>query len=121
MTAAKKNHGGSRPGSGRPVSGKVKLTVHILPETRAQLGAKPGEAIDRAFSEPNTTTMASDGLPSVPGAAPVYSATPEVAAIALLDGAYDIIETWGAESPSQKAWKIAWLSKAQELGANPSW
>ena len=50
----KKNHGGRRPGAGRPTSGKVKLTVHILPETRAKLGAKPGEAIDRAFSEPNT-------------------------------------------------------------------
>jgi hypothetical protein len=55
MTAPKKkNHGGRRPGAGRPVSGKVKLTVHIMPETRAKLGAKPGEAIDLAFSEPNT-------------------------------------------------------------------
>ena len=42
------------PGAGRPAMGKVKLTVHILPETRTKLGAKPGEAIDRAFSEPNT-------------------------------------------------------------------
>jgi hypothetical protein len=41
------------PGAGRPALGKVKMTVHILPETRAKLGAKPGEAIDRAFSEPN--------------------------------------------------------------------
>ena len=49
----KKSHGGKRPGAGRPVSGNVNLTVHIQPETRAKLGAKPVEAIDRAFSEPN--------------------------------------------------------------------
>lgn len=54
MTTSNKNHGGRRPGAGRPTSGKVKLTVHILPETRAKLGAKPGEAIDKAFSEPNS-------------------------------------------------------------------
>lgn len=52
---------------------------------------------------------------------PVYSSKPEVAAIELLDGAYDIIEIWKAETPSQKAWKVAWLSKARALGANPSW
>jgi hypothetical protein len=50
-----KNHGGRRPGAGRPVSGKVKLTVHILPETRAKLGDKPGKKIDAAFSEPNSS------------------------------------------------------------------
>ena len=50
MTASKKNHGGRRPGAGRPTSGKVKLTCHISPETRAKLGDKPGEAIDRAFA-----------------------------------------------------------------------
>lgn len=38
--------GGKREGAGRPKSGKIKLTVHILPETRAALGDKPGEAID---------------------------------------------------------------------------
>jgi hypothetical protein len=38
-----------------------------------------------------------------------------------LDGAYDIIEIWKAESPAQIAWKQAWLTKAKELGANPSW
>lgn len=48
-------------------------------------------------------------------------ALPDVAAIELLDGAYDIIEIWKAESPSQVAWKRAWLAKAKELGANPSW
>jgi hypothetical protein len=52
---------------------------------------------------------------------PVYSKKPEVAAIELLDGAYDIIEIWKAESPAQIAWKQAWLTKAKELGANPSW
>ena len=52
-TTQNKNHGGRRPGAGRPTSGKIKLTVHILPETRAKLGDKPGEAIDRAFWKPN--------------------------------------------------------------------
>jgi hypothetical protein len=42
------------PGAGRPALGKVKLTCHIAPETRAKLGPKPGEAIDAAFSETNT-------------------------------------------------------------------
>ena len=41
------------PGAGRPALGKVKLTVHVLPETRANLGDRPGEKIDAAFSEPN--------------------------------------------------------------------
>ncbi len=40
------------PGAGRPKSGKIKLTVHILPETRAALGDKPGEAIDALFRKP---------------------------------------------------------------------
>lgn len=35
-----------KKGAGRPPLGKIKLTVHILPETRAKLGSKPGEAID---------------------------------------------------------------------------
>jgi hypothetical protein len=48
-----KKRGGRRPGAGRPFSGKVKLTCWIKPETRAKLGAKPGEAIDRALSEPS--------------------------------------------------------------------
>lgn len=39
----------------------------------------------------------------------------------LMDGAYDIIEMWKAQSPSQIAWKKSWLTKARELGANPSW
>jgi hypothetical protein len=50
MTTTKKR-GGAQPGSGRPRSGKVKLTVHVLPETRAALGAKPGEAIDRLIKD----------------------------------------------------------------------
>jgi hypothetical protein len=45
------------PGAGRPALGKVKLTCHIAPETRAKLGPKPGEAIDEAFSEPNAKPM----------------------------------------------------------------
>jgi hypothetical protein len=35
-----------KPGAGRPKSGKVKMTVHILPTTREALGSKPGERID---------------------------------------------------------------------------
>lgn len=58
--------------------------------------------------------------PIPPSKAEVYSAKPEVAAVELLDGAYDIIETWAANSPSQKQWKEAWLKKARELGAIPT-
>lgn len=39
------------PGAGRPKSGKIKLTVHILPETRTALGSKPGESIDALFRQ----------------------------------------------------------------------
>jgi hypothetical protein len=39
------------PGAGRPSLGKVKMTVHVLPSTRAALGDKPGEAIDALFSK----------------------------------------------------------------------
>lgn len=52
---------------------------------------------------------------------PVYSTKPEVALVELIDGAYDIIEIWNAESPAQIAWKKAWMAKARELGAHPSW
>ena len=37
------------PGAGRPALGKVKLTVHILPATRAALGNKPGAVLDAHF------------------------------------------------------------------------
>ena len=37
------------PGAGRPALGKVKLTVHILPSTRAALGNKPGAVLDAHF------------------------------------------------------------------------
>lgn len=59
--------------------------------------------------------------PACYAAGPVYSKKPEVAAIELIDGAYDIIELWRADSPAQEAWRKAWLKKAKELGANPSW
>ena len=63
-----------------------------------------------------------DGVRSIDCSAyPVYSQKPEVAAVELLDGAYDIVEIWKAETPAQIAWKTAWLAKAKELGANPSW
>ena len=38
------------PGGGRKKSGKVKLTVHVLPATRAALGNQPGEMIDRLLA-----------------------------------------------------------------------
>ena len=38
-----------KPGAGRPSLGKVKLTVHILPSTRAALGNKPGAVLDAHF------------------------------------------------------------------------
>jgi hypothetical protein len=46
-----------------------------------------------------------------------------LAATALLDGVYDLVEIW---QPSEaevynKKWRESWLSKARELGANPSW
>lgn len=47
-----KGRGGKRPGAGRKESGKVKMTVHVTPETRAALGEKPGEAIDALFRKP---------------------------------------------------------------------
>jgi hypothetical protein len=37
------------PGAGRPSLGKVKLTTHIFPATRAALGDKPGEVLDAHF------------------------------------------------------------------------
>jgi hypothetical protein len=48
MTESKRKN---KPGAGRPRSGKVKLTVHIMPETRAKLGAQPGAAIDAALAD----------------------------------------------------------------------
>ena len=39
--------GGKREGAGRPPSGKVALGCRVKPETRAYLGDKPGDAIDR--------------------------------------------------------------------------
>ena len=48
---------------------------------------------------------------------PPYSSQSKKAALELVDGAYDIIEIYKAESPAQIAWKQAWLAKAKELGA----
>ncbi len=38
-----------KAGAGRPSLGKVKLTVHVLPSTRAALGDKPGAVLDAHF------------------------------------------------------------------------
>lgn len=51
---------------------------------------------------------------------PEYSKDQRKAAVELIDGAYDVVELWQAESPAQVAWKAAWLAKAKELGATPS-
>lgn len=52
---------------------------------------------------------------------PDYSKSPEIAAVELLDGAYDVVELWSAKTPAQAVWKKAWMAKARELGATPSW
>ena len=39
--------------------------------------------------------------------------------LSLVDGAYDIIELWKAETPFQQAWKDQWMKEARELGAIP--
>lgn len=46
------------PGAGRPALGKVKMTVHILPETRAAVGDKPGAVLDAHFGGSNAAGMA---------------------------------------------------------------
>lgn len=47
-----------KPGAGRPKSGKVKMTVHILPATREALGPKPGERIDALVGGSNVPALA---------------------------------------------------------------
>lgn len=42
-----------KPGAGRPKSGKIKMTVHILPATREALGSRPGEVLDAHFGGSN--------------------------------------------------------------------
>ncbi len=41
--------------------------------------------------------------------------------LSLIDGAYEIVELWKSDTPSQKAWKSNWLSKAKSFGAGPAW
>lgn len=36
----------------------------------------------------------------------------------LIDGCYEIVELFKAESPAQIAWKKKWLAKAREFGAS---
>lgn len=50
-----------------------------------------------------------------------YSTQPEKAAIELIDAVYDLVELYKPESPSQEAWKKAWLKKANELGITADW
>ena len=41
--------------------------------------------------------------------------------LALIDGAYDIVEIWNTDtSPYNKEWKKQWLQAARECGAQPS-
>jgi hypothetical protein len=37
----------------------------------------------------------------------------------LLDGAYDVVEIWEPQSPSQVKWRQEWLVAAKECGALP--
>jgi hypothetical protein len=46
------------PGAGRPALGKVKMTVHIRPDTRAALGSTPGAVLDAHFGGQNTQALA---------------------------------------------------------------
>lgn len=39
--------------------------------------------------------------------------------VSLLDGAYDIVDRYNAETPSQKQWKEDWLQRARKCGAEP--
>jgi hypothetical protein len=41
--------------------------------------------------------------------------------VSLLDCAYDIMEVWKAEGAYNAALREAWLKRARELGAEPSW
>ena len=41
--------------------------------------------------------------------------------VALLDCAYDLMEIWPAKEPYNVALREAWLKRARELGAEPSW
>jgi hypothetical protein len=50
-----------------------------------------------------------------------FSKAPQTAAIELIDGAYDLVETYKPEGPYNIQWRQAWLSKARELGAGPDW
>lgn len=52
---------------------------------------------------------------------PKYSTDKKVAAIELLDAAYDVVELYSPTSPYGIAWRASWLKKAKELGAHPSW
>lgn len=45
-----------KPGAGRPKSGKVKMTVHIMPATREALGSRPGEVLDAHFGGSNISS-----------------------------------------------------------------
>lgn len=39
--------------------------------------------------------------------------------LSLLDGAYDVVEIWKAETPHQTQWKSEWLKIARKCGAIP--
>ena len=38
----------------------------------------------------------------------------------LINGAYDIVELWKAETPSQQKWRAEWMAQARRNGAVPS-
>jgi len=49
----------------------------------------------------------------------IFSSKKEVAALELIDSAYEIVELWEATGEYNKKWKKEWLRKARELGAQP--
>jgi len=40
-------------------------------------------------------------------------------AIALVDGAWEIVELFRPKSPAQEEWKREWFRRAREVGAGP--
>ncbi len=52
---------------------------------------------------------------------PIYSKDKEIAAKELINGAYDLIEMYQPTGEYNKKWRLNWLAKARELGAEANW
>lgn len=78
------------------------------------------DGINHHFGDPPFSNPATHWCP-IPQNDHAYSTDPQQALLELVDGAYDIIELWKPETPAQIEWRRAWMEKARELGAQPSW